>query len=364
MTNSISPRLLLQFSMPRDRFDIEIDLTLDLSEPVAIFGSSGSGKTSVLRAISGLEHASHGRIALNDEIWQDENRIVPAYRRKVGYVFQDARLFPHVDVNGNLDLARRAAGVATEISKADIVDKLSIGDLLTRDTLSLSGGETQRVAIARTLLAQPRLLLMDEPVSSLDADSRRETIEYIASVTKSFGLPLLYVTHDAGEVARLAGTTVLIENGKIRAAGNTPDVFAQAERGPSGSPAVSILAATVSGESAGLSELTIGRQHVRLPMSGRSNGERVQLRIFATDVVIARRRIDDTSIRNVLSGTIEEIRAFGAGAAEIRIAIENQLLRAHVTVDALEELGLTVGGNVYAMIKSVALGDSTRELPV
>ncbi len=361
MRNSASRQLVLQFSMARDRFDIEMDLTLDLSEPVAIFGASGSGKTSILRAISGLERASHGRILLDDEPWQRDEVFVPTYRRRVGYVFQDARLFPHLDVNANLELASRAAGSEARLSRRDIVDRLNLGNLLGRDTHSLSGGETQRVAIARTLLAQPRVLLMDEPVSSLDAQNRRETIEYIASITQTWNLPLLYVTHDAGEVARLAGTTVLLEQGKVAAAGPTPEVFARIEQDPSGARAVSILAATLSGETGGLSQLSIGQQHVRLPMPGRSRGERVQLRIFATDVVIATRRIDDTSIRNVLIGTVQEIRTFSEGTAEIRIDIENQLLKAHVTVDALEDLGLAAGSTAYAMIKSVALGDSSRE---
>lgn len=361
MTGAKAPQLSLRFSMQRDRFDIEIDLTLDFSEPVALFGSSGSGKTSVLRAIAGLEHASNGRIALDEEVWQDNARIVPAYRRAVGYVFQDARLFTHLDVNGNLDLAGQSR-LSRAISKTDVVDKMNIGALLKRDTHSLSGGETQRVAIARTLLAQPRLLLMDEPVSSLDAQSRRETIEYIASVTKTYDLPLLYVTHDAGEVARLAGTTVLLEHGKVTAAGRTPEVFAGIGPEASGAQSASILAAIISGESDGLARLCIGEQDVRLPLTGRTNSDRIQLRIFATDVVIARRKINDTSIRNVLEGTITEIVKFGTGTVEVRINVESQLLKAHVTTSAVKELNLSVGSNVYAMIKSVALGDSTQEL--
>ncbi len=362
MTVATTPTLHLKFLMSRDQFDIDIDLELDLSEPVAIFGASGSGKTSVLRAIAGLERATEGTISLNDEVWQDKHAFVPPYRRRVGYVFQDARLFPHLSVDGNLELASGSISGNHEISKADIVDSLDIGDLLVRDTVSLSGGETQRVAIARTLLAQPKLLLMDEPVSSLDAASRRETIEYIAALTRSFSLPLLYVTHDTGEVARLAATTVLLEDGSVSACGSTPDVFAGIERIDAGTQAVSILAAQVSGASGGLCELTFGEQRLRLPMSSQSIGERVQVRVFAADVVIASQRVENTSIRNILRGVIREIRPLAAGTMEVRIEIDAQLLRAQVTAEALDELGLAAGSEVFAMIKSVALASEKDSL--
>jgi molybdate transport system ATP-binding protein len=196
---------------------------------------------------------------------------------------------------------------------------------------------------------------MDEPVSSLDAASRRETIEYIAAVTKAFSLPMLYVTHDTGEVARLAGRTVLLEDGSVGAVGSTPDVFADMERGSAGAQGVSIMAAHISGASGGLCELTIGEQRLRLPMSRRSIGERVQVRVFAADVVIASQRIENTSIRNILRGSIRDVRPLAAGTVEVRIDIDDQLLRAQVTAEALDELGLSARSEVFAMIKSVAL---------
>jgi molybdate transport system ATP-binding protein len=355
MTNSKTPSLHMQFRMTRDRFDVDVDLTLDLSEPAAIFGASGSGKTSVLRAIAGLERADPGQISLNDEVWQSERVFLPAHQRSVGYVFQDARLFPHLSVSGNLALASGARSGRRAISEKEVVDNLDIGDLLERDTVSLSGGETQRVAIARTLLSQPKLLLMDEPVSSLDAASRHETIEYISRLTETFGLPMLYVTHDSGEVARLAGTTVWLENGKVSAAGPTPEVFARMQRNAAGAETVSILAAEVSSVSGRLCELVLGEQRLRLPMHGQRLGERVQLRVFAADVVIAAQRIEDTSIRNILRGSIREIHSLAAGTVELHIDVDGQLLRAQVTAEALEELGLSAGNEVFAMIKSVAL---------
>lgn len=362
MSTTTAPQLELQFSMSRDRFSLELDLSLNLAEPVALFGPSGSGKTSVLRAVSGLEAADKGRIALNSEVWQSDHQLIPAHRRRVGYVFQDARLFSHLDVNGNLDIADRPRQSDDDLTRDEIIENLNIHDLLTRDTASLSGGETQRVAIARTLLTRPRLLLMDEPVSSLDTASRLETIEYIAALAKSTRLPLIYVTHDAGEVARIAARTILLDKGRITASGKTPDVFAQMDREISDFQTVSILTATVGSISSELSAFRIGQQQLHISMPGTSIGETVQFRIDATDVVVAARRITDTSIRNVLAGTIRDIQILSGGIAELRIDIEGQLLKAHVTTRATEELGLRTGGSVYAMIKSVALGDARKEI--
>lgn len=350
-------QLELRFSMPRDRFDITIDIAINLNEPVALFGPSGSGKTSVLRAIAGLERARQGRIAIGNEIWQDDASFLPAYQRRVGYVFQDARLFSHLSVTGNLDLAARAKSADTDFTRDEIIEKLNLGKLLDRDTGSLSGGETQRVAIARTLLTRPRLLLMDEPVSSLDTGARQETVEYIASLTGALRIPLIYVTHDAGEVARLAARTVLLKEGKVVAAGSTPEVFAQIDSLSPGTRTVSILAAEVSDESGGLAVLKIGRQLVHIPSSGAMVGESVQLRVFASDVVVAAKRIEDTSIRNVLAGRITEMRTLPDKTIEVLIDIEQQVLKAHITARARDELGLVADGQIYAMIKSVALSE-------
>lgn len=351
-----APRLTLRFSLRRDNFAVEIDRTLDLSDSTAVYGPSGSGKTSLLRVIAGLERATAGYVEFGGECWQEELHWVPPHRRRVGFVFQEARLFPHLDVAGNLELARRAHKGGGDLKHTDIVAALEIGHLLDRSTTTLSGGETQRVAIARTLFSQPRLLLMDEPVSSLDSVSRRETIEYIARLTESLDLPLIYVTHDAAEVARLAEKTLLLGNGQVLAYGRTPDVFAAMETRVAGGDTASILEASVVGVSEGLTTMHIGEQTLRLAMDGRDVGATAQLRILAKDVVIATRRIDDTSIRNVLRGEVIAVSALDAGTVEVRISLANQVLKAHVTRIAVDELGLVTGSSVYAMIKSVALG--------
>lgn len=361
MTTETDAHLRLSFSLARDRFTIEVDEALSLRRPIALFGPTGSGKTSILRAIAGLDRADAGSIGFGEELWQDGHRFVPPWRRRVGLVFQDSRLFGHLNVSGNLELALNSAGGPTRFSSDDVVNRLDIGTLLKRDTASLSGGETQRVAIARSLLAQPRLLLMDEPLSSLDRSARRETIEYIADVTSAFDLPLIYVTHDAGEVARLAGATLLLDRGKVADFGPTPDVFARMHGANAGPSSVSIIAATAADETDGLQTISVGSQPLRVPSTGRNPGEELQLRIAARDVVLATERIENTSIRNVLEGSIESVEHHGAGTANVRIDIDGQVLKAFVTHSAVSDLGLTDGSRVYAMIKSVALSDSGME---
>jgi len=349
----------MRFSLKRDVFDIVVDQELDLGETIALYGPSGSGKTSVLRVLAGLERSAAGTVEFEGELWQSEKRFMPAHRRGVGYVFQDAILFPHLDVAANLALGARAA---TDRSKrfgtTETIEALGIGHLLERDTRTLSGGETQRVAIARTLLSQPKLLLMDEPVSSLDARSRAETIEYIASLTASSRLPLIYVTHDAAEVARLAARTLLMESGRVQAFGRTRDVFAQITTMSAGGETASVLEAQVCGADHGLTQLDVAGQTLRIPMNERKAGDRLQLRILARDVVIATRRIEDTSIRNILAGQVQSIRDLDSGTVEIVIELEEQTLKAHITKIACEALGLHNGSPVCAMIKSVALGNT------
>ena len=203
---------------------------------------------------------------------------------------------------------------------------------------------------------------MDEPVSSLDTSSRRETIEYIDRLTRTLDLPLIYVTHDAGELARLARKTLLLDAGRVVAFGSTPEVFSAMESTIAGGETASILEAGVAGESNGLAELDIGNQRLRVAMRSRTNDKRAQLRVLAKDVVVANRRIDDTSIRNVLSGTVVALETLDAQTVEVRIGLGDQTLKAHVTRIAVDELGLKVGASVFAMIKSVALGNATWEM--
>ena len=353
-----SAKLRVNIQLTRDRFSLAIDQQLDLSEPLAVYGPSGSGKTTLLRAIAGLEPGARGEVAFGEATWQSANAYTPAWRRRIGFVFQDARLFPHLNVAGNLHLAAQRHNAEVNLHEDEVIEALAIDGLLQRTTDDLSGGEAQRVAIARTLLAQPKLLLMDEPVSALDRRSRRETLEYIATVVRRFALPLIYVTHDAGEVARLAPHTLLLEHGRVGDIGPTPRVFAEMTNHGVDEETVSILTARIAGNEDGLTELAVGNQRLRLADDSNRAKETTQLRVPAKDVVLAKRHVSDTSIRNVLSGTVVSLREFDRAITEVRLDIEGQTLKAHVTKLAVKELGLQTGEVVYAMIKSVALGSA------
>lgn len=213
----ISEPLQLRYRHAYAGFALEVGLRLPGRGITALFGPSGSGKTTLLRLIAGLERPASGFFALGNAVWQDERLFLPAHQRPVGYVFQDARLFPHLTVRGNLDYGRKRAK-ATDRSAA-IVALLGLGGLLERRPERLSGGEAQRVAIARALLTEPKVLLMDEPLAALDAARKGEFLPYLERLHAELEIPVFYVSHDAGEVARLADYVVVLEAGRVAAEG-------------------------------------------------------------------------------------------------------------------------------------------------
>lgn len=213
----ISEPLRLRYRHAYPGFALAVDLRLPGQGITALFGPSGSGKTTLLRLIAGLERPASGFFAFGDAVWQDEQHFLPAHRRPVGYVFQDARLFPHLTVRGNLDYGRKRAGAADRGTA--IVALLGLGGLLERRPERLSGGEAQRVAIARALLTEPSVLLMDEPLAALDAACKAEFLLYLERLHAELEIPVFYVSHDAGEVARLADYAVVLEDGRVAAEG-------------------------------------------------------------------------------------------------------------------------------------------------
>lgn len=384
----------LDVALRRGEFALDIRERLELSRITALFGPSGSGKTTLLRIISGLEPGAVGRVRFGGEDWQSPHARIPTHRRRIGYVFQDGRLFPHLDVERNLRFGARdgngatpraeAAGIAdangsetpargggarrgvfagdTErpgggIRFDDVVGALDLEPLLPRRTASLSGGEQQRVAIGRALLAGPRLLLMDEPMSSLDARRKSEILPYIEKLPDAFRLPVLYVTHSIDEVARLASEVVLLSQGRVVGRGPVGEVLERIDLWPvtGRQEAGTIIDGLVDEASGGMASIRLARQCLRVPLRDAPVGKNVRLRIPARDVAISPEPPGRLSIRNVLDARILEIVPTDAVHVELLLDVDGRHVRSRITREALDELGLAVGQDVHALIKSVAL---------
>jgi molybdate transport system ATP-binding protein len=354
--------LSLDVALDRPGFALRVAVDLTLAGITALFGPSGSGKTTLLRIISGLEQEASGTVAFDGETWQSGDNRVPTHRRQVGYVFQDGRLFSHMTVAQNLEFARcrGTTGPRPSIDLEEAIEALDLRPLLARRTPSLSGGEQQRVAIARALLRSPRLLLMDEPLSSLDVKRKREILPHIEALPEIFGVPVLYVTHNLDEVARLANEVVLLAEGRVAAHGNVAEIFERTDLGSlmGGLEAGVVLRARVASHDGGVATLLVGSQQLRVPMSAAEVGTTRPIRIHARDVAVATVRPEKLSIRNVLKGRILLIEIGDNMNVELLLEVDGEHLRARITRDALEELDLAVGREVFALIKSVALESS------
>jgi molybdate transport system ATP-binding protein len=333
-----------------------------------LFGPSGSGKTSVVKAVAGLLQPDRGRIALPDALLFDSAAgvSVPPHRRRIGYVFQEARLFPHMTVRGNLGYGRRFApramgpdDAAKEFDR--VVGLLGLGPLLDRRPRDLSGGETQRVAIGRALLSRPSLVLADEPLASLDMARKEEILPYFEGLRDELKVPILYVSHAANEVARLATTIVVLQNGRVVRSGPAAEVLGDPDILPLGPRDAGALleARVVRHHEDGLTELDAGGHALFLPRLSHAPGQVMRVRIAAQDVMLARSRPEGLSALNILPGRIEVVRE-GTGPG-VMIAIETTAGRilSRVTRRSAAALGLSVGTEVYAVVKtvSVAPGD-------
>lgn len=352
----------LDIELGRPGFTLAVTESLPLTGITAVFGPSGSGKTTLLRIICGLERGARGRVSCDDVLWQDTGTFIATHARRAACVFQDGRLFAHLSVAKNLLFAIRHGQRPARIAYDDVVDALDLQGLLERTTTSLSGGEQQRVAIARALLTSPRLLLMDEPLSSLDASRKREIVGYIEALPERFGLPIVYVTHSVDEAARLADGMLLLADGRVQARGpvkqivERTDLWAFTGRAEAGS----LLDTQVRGHENGMTQLAMGDEILRIPQIAATPGETVKLKVHARDVVIATQRPEHLSIRNVLRAEIEAIELDAQTYAELLLSVGSQRLRARITQDAMRELGLARGQAVYALIKSVVFDDYLR----
>ena len=328
----------------------------------ALFGPSGSGKTSLVNVISGIVRPEEGRITVGGRVLVDTKAgiCLPLHKRRIGYVFQDARLFPHLSVRRNLGYGEwfTPSGERYE-SSSHIIDLLGIGHLLDRKPAMLSGGERQRVAIGRALLASPKLLLMDEPLASLDEARKAEIMPYIVRLRDETKVPIIYVSHSVAEVARLATDMVVLSNGNVAAAGHTSavlqtlDILPPEERGEAG--AVLDMVVEAHDETYDMTLLRSAAGEIRVPIIAGPQGTRMRVRIRARDVMVATERPHGLSALNVLAGRISGIGHSGDPLVEIRIDCGGEAILSRITRQSLHTLGLEVGREVFAVVKTVAL---------
>ncbi len=360
--------LHLQIKMSRSAFKLDVDLQLPGQGITAILGPSGSGKTTLLRVVAGLEKNQQGRIQIGSHIWQDTQQgiYLPTWQRPLGYVFQESSLLPHLSVSDNLNFGLKRALKTSGHAQSDAINALKaaiellgIGNLLQRMPDQLSGGERQRVAIARAIAMQPQLLLMDEPLASLDIARRQEIFPWLSKLRDELKMPMLYVTHSTDEVARLADHLVVLDKGQVKAQGPVSAVLTQ------------VVNPVVVGEDAGaliaghiglvnthwhLSRVDFEGGCVWIRDAGVPVGKTVRIRILARDVSLATTEPQNTSIQNQLHGSIQSITP-DAHPSQVMVVLKcgAEEVLARVTKRAVDELALQVGQSVWAQVKSVAL---------
>ncbi|MEO3997781.1 molybdenum ABC transporter ATP-binding protein [Mesorhizobium sp. CAU 1732] len=330
----------------------------------ALFGPSGSGKTSLVNLIGGLSRPDSGRIEIDGRVLMDtaSRKFVPPHRRRIGYVFQDARLFPHLTVDQNLRYGRFFAPASERYAEfGAVVDLLGIGHLLQRRPASLSGGERQRVAIGRALIASPRLILMDEPLASLDEARKAEIIPYLERLRDETKIPIVYVSHSILEVARLATDIVALSAGRVTASGPTRDVLARLDlvRGEERSEAGAVVRLQLVSREPdfGLSLFQSLHGEWHLPSIDAEPGSVVNARVRARDVMLATKRPDQLSALNVLSGTVAEISESDGADALVAVDCGGDRLFSRITRHSVHALALKPGRPVFAIVKSVSIED-------
>jgi molybdate transport system ATP-binding protein len=354
------PEVAVSHRFGTNGFAFDVAFSAPPTGVTALFGPSGCGKSTVLAAIAGLLRPDRGRITVGETVLLDtaQGISLPPERRRCGVVFQDARLFPHLSVAANLRYGmRRAPPDAEGPSFDEVVAMLGIGALLARRPGGLSGGERQRVGLGRALLSRPRLLLMDEPLAALDAARRAEVLPFLARLRDASRLPIFYVTHAMDEVDTLADHLVLLDAGRVLAAGPIEALSARldlplAARRDAGA----LLACTVAeSDPVSLTRLAFDGGTLLAAMRPGPPGTRLRIRVRARDVAVALRRPEEISTRNIVQARLAEIRPAAAGAQEVylRLAIGPSAMLARVTQESVQRLALRPGMEVWALIKAV-----------
>jgi molybdate transport system ATP-binding protein len=356
--------LALRVALALPTFALDVTCDIPTQGITGLFGRSGSGKTTLLRCIAGLERTARAQIEFNGELWQDAGRFLPTHRRAVGYVFQESSLFPHLDVRGNLEFGlRRVPAPQRRLGFDEAVALLDLSALLRQRAPRLSGGERQRVAIARALLTSPQLLLMDEPLSNLDQSSKAEILPHLERLRDSLAIPIIYVSHALGEVMRLADHLVLLEAGRVRAAGPLQQLLARSDL-PLGhfedSGCVFDAVIEEHDPSYHLTYVRIGAGRLAVSLKQAPIGHRVRVRIDARDVSLALKPPELTSIINILPAKVLAVSDDRDPAQTlVRLELATEPLLARITRRSAVQLGIAPGMLLYAQVKGVALMESS-----
>lgn len=357
--------LSISLKWARESFNLDLNLIIATQGVTAIYGASGSGKTSLLRCIAGLEKVKDCELHFRDQVWQSRKKFVPTHQRAIGYVFQEASLFPHLTAKQNLTYALKRANPGKALATFDeVVELLGLVNLLDQYPDQLSGGERQRVAIGRALLINPKLLLMDEPLASLDHQRKQELLPYLERICRQFSVPIIYISHSLWEVSLLADHIVMMEAGRViksenfLQAINSPDFPLLQQENIS-----SLLQCKVVEHNQQwrltrfiLKGMTEAEEHsLWLQECELAIGHEVRLNILASDVSLSLSHHQDTSISNILAVTIISIESLPHGLLMLQLQLGEAILRAKLTQRSVDRLGLTIGQAVWAQVKSAAL---------
>ncbi|OQX39501.1 MAG: molybdenum ABC transporter ATP-binding protein [Oceanospirillales bacterium LUC14_002_19_P2] len=351
--------LTIDIQLHRPAFQLAVTHTFPLNGITAIMGPSGCGKTTLLRTIAGLEKPDSGSILMGETAWYDDaKQSIPPQHRRLGYVFQETSLFPHLSVTANLRYAQKRAQRKNDtISLDHVIDWCGIAALLTRKPDQLSGGQRQRVAIARAILSAPDLLLMDEPLASLDRSAKRELLHYIRTIYHHFSIPIIVVSHSQEEVARLADDTVLMDHGRIITSGQTTELFSRLDNALADEDSLAILEASVAGQEPDYpaTHLQADGQQITVSHLMAERGTTTRLLVPASEVSIMRESVADCSIQNRLLTRIDGIKPAGENHILLRLTLGKQALLALITRQSFDRMALKQGESVYACFKAAGL---------
>ncbi len=352
--------IAIRYVLSRADFELDVDLEVPLHGITGVFGESGAGKTTLLRCIAGLERPSTGYLVVDGKVWQDtaSRRSRPVHQREIGYVFQEPRLFSHLTVRRNLDYGRRRAQKrGVNVNFKQVVALLGLEGLLLRMPDALSGGEAQRVSIARALLCEPRFVLMDEPLAALDGARRAEILPFLNRLHSELSVPIIYVSHNIGEISALCDQLLVMQRGRVIADGDLQSVLMRTDLPTlAGQEAGSVVVAKVSSYDAEYDLSCVKFSGGELYVSGRHEpGAELRVRVRANDVSLCRVRPSSTTILNILPAVVAEIHGDAEATVLVHLSLGSDRMIARITRRSSNELNLQVGDELFAQIKSVAV---------